>query len=1332
MKRTKRIYRNLVVALLGIATSILILLAVIPSILSSTWGKNSILVPLINRAIPGTISLQKIHLSWFRDQSLEGLQIHDPSGAIVIAIDRLKTDTSLWSLLHSPPRLGKLEIENFNANLLQDEKGITNLERALSVNPKPSLEGENSIAGRLREISFKNVNARLILPSMNTPLIAYFDGATSHNSLTGHFDIEATIHGFIMPPDFWSLPFSFSHFFKQDVKPIVKLKAEVTNLPVPILDQLAGLALPEAEGILLAAFGERLNLTLNQTADSFGTVIELDLQTANLKGNFLGRFNNGAFELTEPGHLSLNVNSDLISIINQFLLPSPILKIDQKANVDLAFHTLRIPIRSHSIAPFEIHAYLTVPRIELNDETSFKDSTIEISTLENSSKLQAIIQSLISSDNQTGDLSLNAIVPLAETPFTKTEDRRFPSGIELRVESQGIPTKHLASFFNNKILLETLGERIAFEGKATTTSQDIDIEAKISTKQLAIDNLHLKINESFTLLEPTMIRYSLNPSLFQKIAPTNLQLALRRDVPINMTIHKLTFPIDEKISRAERPTIIQATIKADPIAFTNLPGIDDLEIRSLHWNFSGLSLDQIESNLIAEIVQPLISDVIHLDMHAKSAINLEGELDINSFSALISNRGQSELRISGQALGLFSGKEAIENKNVLTAQGSFNYALTPKMLERLGLNRNSVSRINTPLSIRVAVDSMEIPLVSHFLNKMRASARIDIDSLSLTNTENEKLGSLKNIVANFAVNGPENKVTGNLLAQTKSPTTDDLGTLKINASLSNWCLQEESDLSQVCIDATGEVQHLPIAIVETFLDMDNLATLVGPSLDLQFTLNTLSSNNSAGLINLQLQGTQFQANAELKVDQTISLRDPSRPVVIDWTVTPERFTEIRKKILSENSDRNDLLLNSATSMIAKISDFSLPWKNTQEKTSNPRWIHTAATVNLSLDKVSITDKKKKRTTTLDAIAAKLSTHDLAQALVFEWNTRGYSDVGSSTAASELKFRGVIDNPLTPKGKINTQELSVGVDALAKQAPIVLLCDFFCLGDEMINQVDVLIGDHLDADVHMRLTNFNGPLNLILKGSQGQLTLDGQLTNGILTLNKPLKAQVTVTPKLSHSLLQDLVPFMSTAVSSDNPISVTIDPEGFSFPLYSWNLQKISFDRLVVDFGRVYFRNDMQIAQILTLLNFLPASSSDLLSIWFTPLYASMKNGIVYCDRMDMLAASKYSIAIWGNVDFIEDKVNMMVGLNGNTLKQAFGVKGVPPHAMLQLPFKGTTSDASIDKTKATAKVSALVAQNQGTPHGAILGGILDLLAGTYGEKAPPKPTTQPFPWEQEK
>jgi hypothetical protein len=219
--------------------------------------------------------------------------------------------------------------------------------------------------------------------------------------------------------------------------------------------------------------------------------------------------------------------------------------------------------------------------------------------------------------------------------------------------------------------------------------------------------------------------------------------------------------------------------------------------------------------------------------------------------------------------------------------------------------------------------------------------------------------------------------------------------------------------------------------------------------------------------------------------------------------------------------------------------------------------------------------------------------------------------------------------------------------------------------------------------------------------------------------------VAVTPELGKYLLSPYFPILGEMVGADNPVKLTIGQQDFDFPIYTPNLANISLGQASLELGKIYFANNGTLAKSLKLL---APSSVNFLSIWFTPTYFTLSQGVLKMERVDMLVSDHYPFAAWGHVDFLRDRVNMMLGLSGATINKVFNVSGVQNKYMLQLPLRGTLKDASIDKSKVAARVSAIVAQSHGGPQGLILGTILDVASGGLTEANPPPPTTNPLPW----
>ena len=198
------------------------------------------------------------------------------------------------------------------------------------------------------------------------------------------------------------------------------------------------------------------------------------------------------------------------------------------------------------------------------------------------------------------------------------------------------------------------------------------------------------------------------------------------------------------------------------------------------------------------------------------------------------------------------------------------------------------------------------------------------------------------------------------------------------------------------------------------------------------------------------------------------------------------------------------------------------------------------------------------------------------------------------------------------------------------------------------------------------------------------------------------------------------------MQSDRPFQIRIDQAGFALPLR--DPLKIRIQRGTLSLGNVSAHSATKASCPKSSACSHPAPES--ISVSFTPLYFSMDHGELHLARIDMLISNQFPIAAWGTLNFPSDRIRMKIGLSGDALSRAFNVP-VDSEYMLQLPLKGRIASLHLDKSKATAKIGALVGYSQKSTQGSILGTVLDLASGGLTESAPPPPTTNPLPWEKE-
>lgn len=333
------------------------------------------------------------------------------------------------------------------------------------------------------------------------------------------------------------------------------------------------------------------------------------------------------------------------------------------------------------------------------------------------------------------------------------------------------------------------------------------------------------------------------------------------------------------------------------------------------------------------------------------------------------------------------------------------------------------------------------------------------------------------------------------------------------------------------------------------------------------------------------------------------------------------------------------------------------------------------------------------------------------------------EISSQQKIGAINVKGTTQDLFDAKGALNLSNAQVSLKGTMKHFPIAMIAQI-ATGDKALSQkMEALIGSQVDADFSAEIKQSKGPIQAALKGVNGTANVEGIIAQNGFTLTSPMTASLKITPQLERMFLRDSLPLLSSAVSSDLPIELTVAKEGFFLPLPSPSLQNIQIENATLDLHKIQFTRDGQLGKIASLLGV----AQNNFEVWFTPAYLSIKQGYLEMKRIDMLIANSYPLASWGVVDFNREALKFTIALTPAALQNAFQVTTSNSY-MLQIPVRGAISKPEIDTAKVTTRISSLVAQSRGGPEGLVLGTVLDAASGTYTEDRPPAPTTTPLPW----
>ena len=267
----------------------------------------------------------------------------------------------------------------------------------------------------------------------------------------------------------------------------------------------------------------------------------------------------------------------------------------------------------------------------------------------------------------------------------------------------------------------------------------------------------------------------------------------------------------------------------------------------------------------------------------------------------------------------------------------------------------------------------------------------------------------------------------------------------------------------------------------------------------------------------------------------------------------------------------------------------------------------------------------------------------------------------------------------------------------------------------------LLGNKANISSYFILEKGKGPIHVDIASTSLKTQLNLFFDKGMLTSQNPLHMEFRLTERLSCYLLQDINPFFLTGVEAKNPIYLTIPKENFRFPLFPYDKKSISIQNATLDMGKILCKNGGTLALTISLLKMRSLFGIDQMEVWFTPVDFDVRDGVLISDRIDMLVANSLHLCSWGDMNLINDKINMVLGLTASVLRRSFGIKNLSSGYVLQIPIKGTKSDPKINLSKGAAKIAALVGVQAGGDFGKIIGPL-----AVKEKKAPPQ--KYPLPW----
>lgn len=381
---------------------IALLIAFLPTILSTTWG-NTGLLNLLNKKIPGSFTMGSASFNWLGKQTIEQLHLKSPQSETILAIDKLELDASLLRLLFNHEDFRSLVIQNASLKLQQDEHGITDLQDALGLKKlSPNLMGSAVYVENAQAAISKGNSKELSIKA---------SGKTRQKNINGTFNLDLSL----------------------DPKKNQKISLKTDQFPVLVLDQTLAISTPPIAGLLLNAIGESANLSIEQESSGNSNFLTIGIESPNVHANLQGEINGEFIQLQPGGVLKFTLppkNAEEIAKIAE--LDS--LNFDHPVEGSLLIDTFKAPLNLDYIEDLEskIRCTLSPVRMHLGKDEVYLESFNASSSTQAKEPKMSLAASL-KGTVQENPLQMDVQIQLPKHPFFNSHlDQLFEEGFNTK------------------------------------------------------------------------------------------------------------------------------------------------------------------------------------------------------------------------------------------------------------------------------------------------------------------------------------------------------------------------------------------------------------------------------------------------------------------------------------------------------------------------------------------------------------------------------------------------------------------------------------------------------------------------------------------------------------------------------------------------------------------------------------------------------------------------------------------------------------------------------------------------------------------------------------
>ena len=779
--------------------------------------------------------------------------------------------------------------------------------------------------------------------------------------------------------------------------------------------------------------------------------------------------------------------------------------------------------------------------------------------------------------------------------------------------------------------------------------------------RIETENDKVTIDASSKRLNAKDVTFRMSPKALVLHEPTSIRYTLENSYLASQA--PLTLNLSRlSIPRQAKQISFEGSFSASHVNIKPLPQVGTVQLSDASLSISASRLSEIKwfMKARATLSQGLLNEVLG------PAVNVDGS---GSADLLAKDIPQFQLTSVGKSSEVKLQGSLKDNLLTLSTPIEFDGTLTPKAFNLIKPEHLSDVKLIQPAAFDAEIAPFQMHLPEGKLTSpFHLSAKFDLVKLKKT-----KAFSLSDCSIDVTLGDSETHI--------ESKGEAGKGSYDISLAF------EDQKLFR--LDA--KLSTFNTSILNQFHPVSDI---LGKTIDLD-----LSFGQSSASIDLTSDRLSMDGQFKVKDHQLTS-----GPLNISYLLEPMLLKKYYPNINLLKPTRLDAKIDALSLPLKPSSLFDIDW-NYKKITFDAR-----ATVSEAIL------SQGKKTAALQNLKLHLDRSKMKDPIEFDMEAnvalqkqRGKSKVGHA------QFSGSLEDFYDANGAFSISKLSLAATAHLKNLPTLLFVSPY---------PSLIFGDYLNAQMAFDIRNMNGTIDGDISSPHCQARVDAFVTNGNLSLTKPLYAKLTLTPGLSKLLFSDA---NLLVVSAKEPVQVTIDNKNVSIPLRDPSWKKVRIGRGQIDFGKLIVSAKGTAKDLNEIFK---TKSSPQSMLWFAPLDFSIKSGVMNIQRTEILYDMAYQIAIWGKINFPKRYVDMILGLTAQSLHRAFGLN-VPSNYVLTIDVEGPFGNVKVDKGDAVGKIALIIADQSGlAPQKGIPGAVFGIIQGFAHDQSDVPPPKRPFPWEQ--